>query len=502
VDAIDRMSGRIRERVGESLRSIRAGEPLAAVTTSSVDALRKLVDATRLSDRGEYAAAIALLNDAVAIDTAFAMAWRKISILEFNRPTPGSPARMREAARRAYQHRDRLTELERHLAAANYHNVVEVNDDAEIQDYLSALRIDPEDPAALNNLALTYQQRHRFQDAAELLDRAVRSRYGVSAVAYRNHGRNYMFRGILDSARASQQRFEQAFPANWFAQQNRLTIETIARDSAAAHVAADQLARNENATVNVRAQGVGGGLFVDAAAGRIHEARTHIGEAIRYAETANVLPAAQNWAGNEVDLLIGIGDTVAARERLRYFLTRRWGRGGRPFLPTIGRLARLGQIDEARAYFDRWPVDVPDTAREPVYELNRKEALAAIQRGSGDGAGALTAYRELMAQRPCERCYRREIAEIEARQGRIREAIALLELVVEEPENLLTFALDRVLALERLGYLYEQAGDSVKAADAYARFADAWRNADPELQPRVRAALSRAERLVGEPRRN
>ncbi|HSM07030.1 MAG TPA: hypothetical protein VK858_20555 [Longimicrobiales bacterium] len=41
IDALDRLSASVRERAGESLRSIVAGEPLAAVTTESLDALKR-----------------------------------------------------------------------------------------------------------------------------------------------------------------------------------------------------------------------------------------------------------------------------------------------------------------------------------------------------------------------------------------------------------------------------------------------------------------------------
>jgi tetratricopeptide (TPR) repeat protein len=498
VAAIDRLSGRIRERIGENLRTIRAGEPLRAVTTSSVAALRKLTEAQKLSDRGDAAAAIALLQEAVEIDTAFAMAWRKLSILEGNRPSPGSPARVREAARRAYQHRDRLTELERHLAAAQYHSVVEVDQDAAIRDYLSALRVDPEDPTALNNLGLRYQQQERYAEAGELLERALRSRYGAPAVSFGNRASNLIFLGRFDSARAVVERFEEAFPAHPLAMSSRLLIETIARDSAAAHLAAVRLAESENAVVAARAVALAGAGGVDAAAGRVREARMHSAEAIRYAEISDAPNVALVWAGNEVDYLIALGDSAAATQRMRDFLAQRWGRGGRPWAATVQRMAYAGLLAEARAYFERWPVEVPDSVRGPNYALNRKQALAAIQHVSGDLEAALSAYRELMTQRPCVRCYRFEMADLESRQGRFREAIALLEKAAEEPADAGTFAFYRVIALEKLGYLYERAGDTAKAAVAYGRFAEAWRNADPELQPRVRAALARAERLVGE----
>lgn len=51
------------------------------------------------------------------------------------------------------------------------------------------------------------------------------------------------------------------------------------------------------------------------------------------------------------------------------------------------------------------------------------------------------------------------------------------------------------LAAERLGPIYERIGDRGKARAAYALFASAWRDADPELRQRARAASAAAERL-------
>src|SRR5947207_1810019 len=52
IDAVDRLSKRLRERIGESLKSIRASEPLEQVTTSSLAALRKYSQALRANDAG------------------------------------------------------------------------------------------------------------------------------------------------------------------------------------------------------------------------------------------------------------------------------------------------------------------------------------------------------------------------------------------------------------------------------------------------------------------
>jgi DNA-binding SARP family transcriptional activator len=49
---------------------------------------------------------------------------------------------------------------------------------------------------------------------------------------------------------------------------------------------------------------------------------------------------------------------------------------------------------------------------------------------------------------------------------------------------------------ERLGQLYETMGDTTKAIDNYRAFIDLWKNADPELQPRVADAKRRLARLM------
>ena len=56
-------------------------------------------------------------------------------------------------------------------------------------------------------------------------------------------------------------------------------------------------------------------------------------------------------------------------------------------------------------------------------------------------------------------------------------------------------------SLFRLGQLYQDAGDTTKAMDYYGRFVDLWKNADPELQPRVAEARRAMAELVPDRRR-
>ncbi len=49
--------------------------------------------------------------------------------------------------------------------------------------------------------------------------------------------------------------------------------------------------------------------------------------------------------------------------------------------------------------------------------------------------------------------------------------------------------------LFRLGQLYENAADTKHALEYYGRFVDLWKNADPDLQPRVTEARARMAAL-------
>jgi len=100
IASIDKLSQDIREKSGETLRSIRSGEPLIQVTTASLEALQLFTEADRTWDQGDQRRTMELLDQAVELDPAFAMAWRRIAALHNNIGT--DPVRGRYAATQAF----------------------------------------------------------------------------------------------------------------------------------------------------------------------------------------------------------------------------------------------------------------------------------------------------------------------------------------------------------------------------------------------------------------
>ena len=122
IAAVDQLSGELRARVGESLRSIDREPPLERVTTASLPALRQYSAAVRAGDHeGNFEKAIAHLEQAVALDTGFAMAYRTLGMYAVN---IGKLDRIFEGYGAAMRRLDRLTDRERHFTLGDYYAAV------------------------------------------------------------------------------------------------------------------------------------------------------------------------------------------------------------------------------------------------------------------------------------------------------------------------------------------------------------------------------------------
>lgn len=174
VPSVGALSRSIREKVGESLRGIRRTAPLERVTTSSLPALRKYVEATRLqATTGETDRALQLLEEAVALDSTFAMAWRRIAVIVNN---AGGGERARTAIETAMRFRDRLSDEERAFTEGYYYTRGSEPDyEKAAAAYEEVLRRDSLNSTALNNLSVIYTDLRRYDEAAKLLYRSLSS---------------------------------------------------------------------------------------------------------------------------------------------------------------------------------------------------------------------------------------------------------------------------------------------------------------------------------------
>ena len=504
LDAIDQISAKLRERMGESLRTIRRSPALSMVTTSSLPALRRYTDALEATDAGDDDRALALLEEAVGIDTAFAMAYRKLGVIMGNRSM--SRARRVEAFTSAYEHRDRLTERESYLAMAAYEANVTGDDDSAIQAYEALLRLDPDDSWALNNLGLQYADQRDHARAADAYARAFeidsRAPLHLTNLVYAliNQGD---FRGADSALRVAYQ----LYPGDPSIAVRERELADAMHDYSRGLAIMDSLhgASRSPFWRDFRANLYR--AFGHAVQGRPSAFRTYYANATAFLERAGnfgsslrLLSAAAGYeSGVQLTPEEGLARLDAAFERTPL-------KDVAPAERSYGSLATVyagaGQTQRARELLAEAEQELdPGLRRMAAAELHRGAGYLALAEGRADDA--VVEFRLSDAQLGCEICPLHGMGTAYRQAGQPDSAIAVFERFVNTPyaSRLLYDAIWLPSVYVHLGELYEARGDQDFAIHYYNEFVELWKDAEPELQPRVAEVRSRIARLVGEPSR-
>ena len=262
--AIDRLSRRTRERLGESLGSINASPPLDRATTTSLEALRKYSQALAAIDASDFDLGRGLLREAVRLDPEFAMAWRKLSVTEFD-----NLSARRDAATRAYELRENLTDRERYITEGTYHGYVTQDRDAAINAYRALLDKHPNDAWALNNLAIQYAANGKMDLSSELLQRAIELG-PYSPTAYQNLAGNLHWLNQRDSARSVVDALDRELPGNPAGTDMRALMAIAEWDFDGAQRFADSLTRS--GISESRRRGLDAQASIDVARGQLQVA--------------------------------------------------------------------------------------------------------------------------------------------------------------------------------------------------------------------------------------
>jgi tetratricopeptide (TPR) repeat protein len=503
IDAIDALSRDIREKAGESLRAIRSGPPLSQVTTRSLDALQRFTEGERLFDRGDERGAIALLEQAVALDPDFAMAWRKLAVALANLGI--EPERAREATERAYGLRERLTEVERYLAEAYYHRSITSDQAAEQRAYENALRLDPLETTALNNLALIYSREGREDRAEELYRRSMEGRSNPSGITFQNLILSLLAQGKLAEAVEVLHAFEEALPDDPRLAASGFGALFFSGDLEGATELARSLADDPDLPP-IRRLGGMRNLAVALAT------RGQLAEADRRAEASASLALTHFGPGEEylsrwihagvVGVAVREPDVARVREeRLwRDVPTGLLGPGFDPFwMHALVRFTR-GDAPGLAEVLERWQAAI---STEDPEARAAQEAVPALYRrwlegGQDDPEGMLEALDRYENTHNCHRCLGDLRPRFLEEAGRHAEALeAWQDLRLRPLENWLHAAALLPVAHREVGRLAEVVGDTALAEEGYRAFLAHWAQADPELQPTVEAARARLAVLTG-----
>ncbi|UCC71410.1 MAG: hypothetical protein JSV86_13570 [Gemmatimonadota bacterium] len=494
VPATETLARLVRRHLGESLPSISRSDPLPRITTSSLEALRLYSLGSRSTLQGAPAAeGIALLEQAVALDTAFAEAYRRLTAFYGNVGNTAAQARVRE---RAYRFRERLPPRERLRIIADTHADL----DSAVHYFRMGLELYPEPDIWSNNLGWALNAMGRYEEALQV-QHSLAFEQGVGVRNLVHTAQVLGRHALADSGLAILR--EQLPPGHlWI-----LEAEAGKAYSAGDLLLVDSLAREMPNVPTV------GGYYgrLDWLAG-LASMRGRVNEALALADSAAALAFEANSIYRAflcvrfIELTSLAASTperaIPYLERRRSELSLGTGLGAGYYwgVAVMGQgYALAGDLELARDLLAAMDSLAADNDPRAGGVRNWVLAFVALQEGRAADAVEHLDRGYVWHARPWDG--RLLLAEAHAALGHLNEAIAQYDTLtgtylLNQRDRTASFPL-RPLAHERLGSLYLEVGDTVSAARHLSEFIELWKDADPELQPRVDQAEQALERVTG-----
>jgi len=496
IEAVDDLVRRLRHDIGESADAIaRHDLPLPQATTRSLEALRKYANGRAAWAAGQHTPARELYLEAVALDSDFALAHAALGFYYYwNNDRPQGDAHYDHALRLL----DRLTDRERLQVRASAESW-RGNREAAIELRKALLAIYPDDPSAWGNIGYDYMRLDRPNESIGAYREQIK-RDSTDPTNYINLAISYLQLGKYDEA---VRHYQRAFAL----QPNLLTLENLnheygkallfaGKPDAARAVYDSMLA----GTIDQRARGHRSLGLLAMIRGRYGEAIDRFRDAVLLSQgPKRELTEARNrlfLASAQQEK--GWRDSASAQMRNVHALFRR-AYFEPMFLWYLGKaLARDGQVALASEVLDtlrkRARADNPQD-RANVLALGGEVALA---RGRADSAARLL---QLAYTIDSSSLVRESLASAMAHAGELTAAARLYESLLANGESWYGGEAEQYVLVAPLaaGALYERANDLPHARAAYEQVLTRWAQGDTDLvtMRASRAALERIRRKSG-----
>jgi eukaryotic-like serine/threonine-protein kinase len=489
LDALGMTASEIRNKLGESLSTVQKFDtPPEQATTPSLEALQAFsLGHKTMVGKGDSAAAVPLFQRATRLDPKFAMAYARLgtSYSNIGETTLGA-----ENTRKAYELRERVSELEKLYIESHYYQNVTGNLQEARQAYELWTQTYPRDWLPLAPLSVIYSFLGQYEKSLEEAREEFRLN-PASGEAYANLVFSYLSLNRLEEARATAEE----------AQAKKF-------DSPYLHVLLYQLAFLQNDAAGMAQQvawaagkpGVEDVLLdneADTAAysGRLGEAREFSLRAVASAERAEEKEVAASYEAEAALREALFGNPAEAHQRAAAALALSSGRDVQNGAALA--LAFAGDAVRAQAPADdlgkRFPEDtivqfnyLPTIHAQLT--LNHQDAGKAIEALQPAGANELGTVGSFYALYPV---YVRGEAYLAAHQG--KEAAAEFQKILDHRGIVLNSPIGALAHLQ-IGRAYVMQGDTAKAKAAYQDFLTLWKNADPDI-PILIAAKSEYAKL-------
>ena len=468
LQALGGAATRLRKELGESLASIQEFDaPIEQATTSSIDAFRAFSLAVEQQVRGSYFEAIPLYRRATQLDPNFALAYARLASVYSNSGESGLAA---EASRRAYELRDRVSEREKlYITMSYYSNVTR-----ELEKYVETLELweltYPRDVVPRNNLALHYNDIGQHAKAVEAAREGIRLNPNAAPLLS-NLARALVGLNRFDDAREVIGRALAQKVESLFMHRMLYSIAFIQGDEAGMKQQIDWAngKPEEYAAQSWQAE-------TAAFSGQLRKAREFYGRAVELAQGRNLkeVVAQIATAGAQLGALFGDCRRVKDDTSKAFALESQPAR-----LNAANALAGCGEFSQMQAITDDLSTRYPtDTLLKKLF-LPLIQARAQMYRGN-----AAQAIQSLETARPYEGAALFQVAYLRGQaylsQQKGVEAVTELQKIVDhrgwQPASPL-YPLAH-LGLARAAVLV---GDREMARKAYEDFFALWKDADADI---------------------
>jgi tetratricopeptide (TPR) repeat protein len=495
IPTIGKITRKLRDKSGESLKDIQRSPQLADAMTSSLDALRRYTEALAAFRANDYAKAIRGFEEAIAIDSQFAGAYRAAAT------TLGNVGSDRERefryAKKAFELSDRLPEAERFQTRATFYARSEPL--KAIPEYEAMHRVRPNLSTPLNNMAIIEWEYRRFDDAERHLRQAAEIDT-TQAFAGSNLVFSLMETGKMAAADSAMIRQERRHPAHSMTAAAKVNLLLGKREVDSAVALMEHYMRETNRDPGVLV--LAGSNLSDSylVVGRLRDAdrmqATITQAALRIDSSGADLPAELAYRGaveawyrdNRVAGLALIDRAVAEMQKVNPY--------NRPYGLLALAYGLAGSPDKARtmlAEYRRQPGRIPNPGNAQT--IHGVESLIAYsEKRYHDGIRAARAA----DSGQCTACALPLMAMNYDMAGQPDSAIALYSRYVTSTGRLDRAIIDAMFltgSYKRLGELLEAKGDTKGAIENFEQALRLWRNADPALQPEVADMRKRVDRL-------
>jgi serine/threonine protein kinase/Tfp pilus assembly protein PilF len=469
--AVGKAASNLRGKLGESLASVKQFDaPIEEATTSSLEALKAFSLGEAERAKGSEVGAVPFYKHAVELDPNFAVAYARLGQSYAN---SGRNELAIESTKKAFELKDRASELEKLYITTHYYDIVTGEWDKSNEAYELWNRTYPRDSIPTNNLAVFYEVSGRFDEALPWAQETMRLdpnhqlSYSILAGAYLGLGR------LAEAKSVRQKQVELKLDAMGD-HTDLYSLDLLAGDTAGMQREVEWAKgkTDEFSMLEIVAQ-------ADAASGQLQKARDTYRQAIDIAQRGKFDEDAAAMTARLAGIEASFGNAKQAREGAQQALAM--NRSRFPILFAGDALAVAGDYNAAQQVADEIAKRYPTDTLSNNVRLPWMRAAAEVKRGNPGKAIEL-----LRVTPPYEfgwaanvfPNYVRGEAYLEAKQG--KEAEAEFQKILQH-RWLCATSPYCALAHLQLARVYALEGDAARSRTAYQDFFALWKDADPDI---------------------